>query len=581
MEFSADGRHLITSDGAGLLQVWNAEFTGRLHRREVLQQEIDTGYRSVFALTPGRAAIVYSGVSDNEPAIFRSTLAENSQVGSAPNTIVASLPSQPQQLSVSRDGSRLVATFPGGLVKAWSLETNELIAEHQFPHDEANAIAFVPNERGLVLTSCVDKRHSHSSTSIWIWNLADQQAERITIARGRCSTMTFAADGRLAMGTSEGLIRVYDVGTKGSSTSAAPILNLIHSFRPHANEVACVRFSPNGRHLYSASDDSSVRRLDTEKLHGAMRLQGHEGGTLDFRLLPDGKSMISGGADGSIREWDIGTGKLVQQFETPVEQVLCVDVCPSDSNLIAYSGGHWAAQSSTSAVGVWNRKTGAYQQLFAGKGRVWMCRFSPDGSSLAAGTEGGVRIWSVPRFAESAVFESLFEINVSCLAWHPEQRMLAVGGNNAAVKIIDPLTGERTATVFALPSTEGDVQNDFGVPNSLEFSGDGKRLVSGHMRGRLWISEATDGDWQNPKSIRFVGHMGILQSVQLSEDGSRLMSCASDGSAFLWNTATGRQLLTWQGAQAFACARFSDDLFAFSGWGDDHQIRILPVLGID
>ena len=169
---------------------------------------------------------------------------------------------------------------------------------------------------------------------------------------------------------------------------------------------------------------------------------------------------------------------------------------------------------------------------------------------------------------------------LTCRVWPgiPNINCLPVGGNKTAVKIIDPVTGERKATVLTMPSTEEDVHNDFGVPNSLEFSSDGKTLISGHMQGRLWLSEATGRNWQNLRSRKLVGHMGILQAVQLSEDGSRLLSCATDGSAILWNTATGRRLLTWHDAQALACTQFSDDLFAFSGWGDDRQIRILPVL---
>ena len=314
IEFTADGKHLITSDRAGLLQVWDAEFTGRLDRHEVLQQEIDTGYRSIFALTRGRTEIVYSGVSGKEPAIFRSTLDPEANVGLKPETIVDSLQSQPQQLAISRDGARLGAIFSGGLAKAWDQNTNELIAEHQFPHDEATAIAFVPDNRDLVFISCFDQRHGDTSTNIWAWNLSEGVAERITVARGHCSTMSFADDGRFALGTSEGLLRVYDVETKGSATVTTATLNHLHSIKPHANEIACVRFSPDGQHLYSASEDNSVRKLELGKLPGTMQLPGHEGGTLDFRLLPDGSTIISGGADGTIREWDINTGELVRTF---------------------------------------------------------------------------------------------------------------------------------------------------------------------------------------------------------------------------------------------------------------------------
>src|SRR5205807_636394 len=85
--------------------------------------------------------------------------------------------------------------------------------------------------------------------------------------------------------------------------------------------VKGVAFSPDGRHLAAVwgegGEDGSAKPVTGQ---GAgvwevatgkplFRLEGHEGAVRTVAYSPDGKTLATGGADGTLRLWDAANGK--------------------------------------------------------------------------------------------------------------------------------------------------------------------------------------------------------------------------------------------------------------------------------
>ena len=81
-----------------------------------------------------------------------------------------------------------------------------------------------------------------------------------------------------------------------------------HVFRGHTSPVWSVAFSPDGRHIVSGSLDQTIRVWDAQT--GAQvgnPLQGHTESVSSVAFLPDGRHIVSGSEDHTTQYWDAQT----------------------------------------------------------------------------------------------------------------------------------------------------------------------------------------------------------------------------------------------------------------------------------
>jgi WD40 repeat protein len=67
-----------------------------------------------------------------------------------------------------------------------------------------------------------------------------------------------------------------------------------------------VRFSPDGKRVVSGSDDATVRVWDVETCQATL-LEGHTDGVRSVAFSPDGNRVVSGSYDKTVRVWDVKT----------------------------------------------------------------------------------------------------------------------------------------------------------------------------------------------------------------------------------------------------------------------------------
>src|SRR5262249_50332621 len=105
---------------------------------------------------------------------------------------------------------------------------------------------------------------------------------------------------------------------------------------------------------------------------------------------PDGSQLACACKDGTVRVWDMATGKAIHTFKAPTPFT-------ADSSSVAYSSdGQRLASAGPAGVKIWDPVTGhEICTLTVRRAKNWPYRvaFSPDGSYLATVDGEGVKIW--------------------------------------------------------------------------------------------------------------------------------------------------------------------------------------------
>ncbi|KAL0945873.1 hypothetical protein HGRIS_012156 [Hohenbuehelia grisea] len=122
--------------------------------------------------------------------------------------------------------------------------------------------------------------------------------------RGACEAAAFSPDGKhIVSGSNDTTIRIWDTES-GQQVGDA--------LSGHTGWVRSVAFSPDGKHIVSGSDDTTIRIWDTESgQQVGDALSGHTGWVRSVAFSPDGKHIVSGSDDTTIRIWDTESGQQV------------------------------------------------------------------------------------------------------------------------------------------------------------------------------------------------------------------------------------------------------------------------------
>jgi WD40 repeat protein len=81
--------------------------------------------------------------------------------------------------------------------------------------------------------------------------------------------------------------------------------------------VDAIAWSPDSRHLASASFDGKIRLWEVSSGECQKVFEGHRGSVNSIAWSPDGRRLVSGGDDGTIRVWEVATGECwyIELFE--------------------------------------------------------------------------------------------------------------------------------------------------------------------------------------------------------------------------------------------------------------------------
>lgn len=362
------------------------------------------------------------------------------------------------------------------------------------------------------------------------WMQMHKAQEQATIARLR--EQATLVDSELGITPVEALIRAIAIAGNTENTLLADVANMgsdvlsrasereqeVERLRGHGNSVHSVTFSPDGKYILSGSSDNTLRIWDAISGKAVTPpLRGHKSSILSVAFSRDGKRIVSGSKDNTLRLWDANTGKAIGK---PIQ-------------------GHDSWVNSVV--------------------------FSPDGKFILSGSlDNTLRLWDVNSRQQVGVPLRGHTSWVLSVAFSPDGKQIISGSRDMTLQLWDTATGNPIG-----PPLRGHTNNVL----SVGFSHDSKRIISGSADNtlRLW-----DVDSGKPIGDPLEGHTNSVWSVAFDSDSKRIVSGSEDKSIRIWDALTGKAIGNpLQGhTNSVISVAFSPDGKHIVSGSDDNSLRI-------
>ncbi|MCJ8279266.1 MAG: NB-ARC domain-containing protein, partial [Rivularia sp. ALOHA_DT_140] len=310
-------------------------------------------------------------------------------------------------LSYHPDGRRIATGSDDQTVRIWDVTDGKCLQVIQGYTNSIKSVQFTPNSKKLVT--------AHQDCTVKIWDVFSHQ--HLCTLKGHDSPVLSVGlhpDGKLiASGSEDGTIKIWDIDknkclyslsehaadiwgisfspdgqffASGSYDKTIKIWRLdqkicIHTLKGYDDQIGAVIFNPEGS-LLATAGESAVEIWDVAsgKRVYILEEEEHKGRVKSVAFSPDGKLLVSGSTDKTIKIWDLSNLQLIRNLTGHDASVVSVALSPDGEKIVS--------SACEGTIRIWNVDDGkCIQELTGHQNWVWSVTFSPDGQFIASASQ--------------------------------------------------------------------------------------------------------------------------------------------------------------------------------------------------
>ncbi|MEK6284531.1 MAG: WD40 repeat domain-containing protein [Acidobacteriota bacterium] len=313
------------------------------------------------------------------------------------------------------DDWRVVRVLPGPKLEVWLENRGQLLSSLDVGGTRISTCALSPKTDHLAAS--LEPASERGFHSLRIWNVdSGRQVAKPARVHEEVSECAFSPDGGRVVVGSQGLeqpgaVQICNAGTGRISLALSRVVGRVK---------ACA-FSVDGRDVFVSSEAPKQVSVELAKqlaqigsppsferdthlavwdsLNGTklVRFHGYSSPNARWAVSPDGRRVVSGYFDQTVRAWDVGTATQLAIHSHHSDKLTDIRYSPDGRHFVSTSGSETIMWRSSNETRVWtvehrDEKTEG-------------CSFTSDGSSVVgAFQQGRITVWDARSGEEIANF---------------------------------------------------------------------------------------------------------------------------------------------------------------------------------
>lgn len=296
--------------------------------------------------------------------------------------------------------------------------------------------------------------------------------------------------------------------------------SVLQTFEGNTAGTSALLLSPDGKYVISGSTDKTIRIWD--RVRGD-EIRRYSAGTMMDAVFINDREVISGFYDGSLVRWSLADGPDVEPFmEISPAPISLFKMMPNGRHLVLIPFDFRILVIDWVECAVIHEHSGH-------SGSITTLAITSSGDQIiSASIDGSIRFWK-PYQSELST-QAVHRFSTTHVLVHPNQETVFSASLDNTIKQWDVSSCKFRKTF----------SGHTAPVHGILFSRDGNRLISFSSDHSIKVWDIKSGTLLSTMT----GHTSRVMQVRQSFDGRWLVSSAEDPYIRVWNIESGKNILT-------------------------------------